>query len=146
MEQLKLPKFDIRIRDQEVFCLVRKKWIVLTPEEWVRQHFLNLLIQHLNYPKGLIRLEHSHSYFKNKKRSDIVVLDRNSGIFLVVECKATNVTIESKVLNQVSEYNKVLNSKYIAITNGINNFIWEKRDEKYNQLTSFPRYTESYVE
>ena len=141
MQLLKLPKFDIRIQDDKVFCIVRKKWVVLTPEEWVRQHFLNLLINHLDYPQGLMRLEQTHQYFKNSKRSDIVVLDRESDIFLIVECKAASIAIDGKVVRQVSEYNKVLKSKYIAVTNGLSNFIWESNGEKYVQLSSFPRYS-----
>lgn len=140
MQPLNLPEFDIRIQSNTVFCLVRKKWVVLTPEEWVRQHFLNLIIHHLGYPKGMMRLEHSMNYFKNVKRSDITVLDREGGIHMLVECKAPTVAIDQKVLNQVSEYNKVLNSKYIAISNGLKHFIWEKKGSSLNQISSFPEY------
>ena len=94
MQTLNLPEFAIRIEDERVFCLIRKKWIVLTPEEWVRQHFLNLMINHLDYPKGMIRLEHSLQYFKHQKRSDIVLMGRDSVIFMIVECKASNVKID----------------------------------------------------
>ena len=75
---------------------------MLTPEEWVRQHFINLLITHLGYPKGLIKLEHSMKYFKNAKRSDISVLDRDGTVFLLVECKAPEVDLDQKVMNQLS--------------------------------------------
>lgn len=143
MNPLKLPEYDVRIRGEmgkEIFCLIRKKWMVLTPEEWVRQHFLNLLIEHLEYPKGLIKLEHSMKYFKNAKRSDITVLDRDGNVFLLVECKSTDVALDMKVMNQLSEYNKVLDSKYLAISNGLKHFIWEKRGEAFHQRDQFPTY------
>lgn len=140
MQQLNLPEFDIKIEDEKVFCLVRKKWIVLTPEEWVRQHFLNLLIQHLKYPKGLIRLEHSHSYFKSQKRSDITILNKENGLFLIVECKAPMVPIDQKVVNQVSAYSKVLDAQFIAVSNGLKHFIWKKEGAEFIQRNEFPSY------
>lgn len=142
MKPLKLPEYSVRLRNenQEIFCLVRKKWMILTPEEWVRQHFLNLLIEHLNYPKGLIRLEQSMKYFKNAKRSDITVLDRDGNTFLLVECKSTDIGLDHKVVDQLSEYNKILDSKYLAISNGLKHFIWEKQDDSFLQINQFPAY------
>lgn len=140
MQELNLPEFDAKTQGNEIFCLIRKKWIVLTPEEWVRQHFLNLLINHLKYPKGLMKLEHSMSYFKNQKRSDISILKRDGGLFLLVECKSTVEKIDEKVVKQVSEYNKVLNADYFAVTNGLKHFIWKKRDQEYFQMKEFPVY------
>ncbi len=143
MKPLKLPEYEIRLREsnpQEIFCLIRKKWLVLTPEEWVRQHFINLLVAHLNYPKGLIKLEQSMKYFKNAKRSDITVLDRNGNVFLLVECKAPDIALDKKVMSQLSEYNKVLDAKYLAISNGMKHFIWEKREDEFHQINEFPTY------
>ena len=140
MDQLKLPPFDIKVEEGKVFCLVRKKWVVLTPEEWVRQHFLNLLINHLCYPKGMIKLEHSHSYFKHQKRSDITVFSKESTVFLLVECKAVSVKIGQSVINQLGEYNKVLDAKYLAVTNGVQHFIWQKDGNSLEQQVSFPSY------
>ncbi len=143
MQALKLPEFDVKIKGHSIFCLIRKKWIVLTPEEWVRQHFLNLLITHLGYPKGMIKLEHTISYFKNQKRSDIVILDRDGNVFLLVECKSVNVKLDQKVVNQVAEYNKVLDAKFLAITNGLRHFIWEKKGDEFHQMKEFPAYNGS---
>lgn len=140
MQTLKLPEFDAKVKDNTIFCLIRKKWIVMTPEEWVRQHFINLLITHLGYPKGMFKLEHTMSYFKNLKRSDILVLDRDGHVLLLVECKSPEVKLDQKVVNQVAEYNKVLDSKYLAITNGINSFIWRKIGDSFNQVREFPSY------
>ena len=140
MSPLNLPEFEIKTKGKEVLCLVRKKWVVLTPEEWVRQHFLNLMTEYLNYPKGMIKLEQSMNYFKNIKRSDVTILSKESGIFMLLECKASSVKINQKVIHQVSEYNKVLNSRYIAVSNGIHHFIWKKEDNDYKQLNEFPVY------
>ena len=80
------------------------------------------------------------SYFKNQKRSDIVVLDRDGKVFLLVECKAPSIRLDQKVLGQVSSYNKVLDARYLAITNGMNHFIWEKMEEGFNQIRDFPKF------
>lgn len=114
--------------------------MILTPEEWVRQHFLNLLIAHLGYPKGMFKLEHSMSYFKNQKRSDILVLDKNGDVFLLVECKSSEVKLDQKVVNQVAEYNKVLKAEYVAITNGMNHFVWQRAMGAMKQIKDFPHY------
>lgn len=140
MQALKLPEFGVRVKEGSIFCLIRKKWMVLTPEEWVRQHFLNLLISHLDYPRGMIRLEHSITYFKNLKRSDIIVLNREGDVFLLVECKAPGVALDQKVVNQVSIYNTELDSKYLAITNGMKHFLWKKEQQAFSQIKDFPSY------
>ncbi|WP_462248067.1 type I restriction enzyme HsdR N-terminal domain-containing protein [Ekhidna sp.] len=140
MQTLKLPEFEANIKGNTIFCLIRRKWIILTPEEWVRQHFLNLLITHLGYPKGMMRLEQTLSYFRNQKRSDITILDKDGNTYLLVECKSPDVKLDQKVVNQVSEYNKVLNSKYLAITNGLSHFIWERGVDGFIQKNEFPSY------
>ena len=137
---LKLPRFDVKLKDHTIFCLIRKRWMVLTPEEWVRQHFLNLLITHLGYPRGMFKLEHTMSYFKNQKRSDIMVLDKNGDVFLLVECKSPEVKLDQKVVSQVAEYNKVLEAEYVAITNGMNHFVWQREMGDLKQIKDFPHY------
>lgn len=140
MQPLKLPEYEPRIQGDEIFCLVRRKLVALTPEEWVRQSFLNLLIEHLSYPKGMIKLEHSLQYFKNMKRSDITVLDREGSVFLLVECKSHKVKLSQNTVSQLSEYNKVLDSKYLAISNGLKHFIWKRGEEGFEQINVFPTY------
>ncbi|MEQ8629479.1 type I restriction enzyme HsdR N-terminal domain-containing protein [Ekhidna sp.] len=140
MQPLQLPEFDYQLEENKIFCLIRKKWVVLTPEEWVRQHFINLLTSHLGYPKGLFKLEQSMTYFKNQKRSDIIVLDREGNVFLLVECKAPGVKLDQKVMGQVSAYNKVLDAQYLAITNGMTHFIWKKEETGFRQISDFPFY------
>jgi hypothetical protein len=140
MHPLKLPEYQPRLHNDEIFCFVRKKWVSCTPEEWVRQHFLNLLIEHLSYPRGLIKLEHSIKYFKNDKRSDITVLDRNTNVYLLVECKSYKEPLSQKVVTQLSQYNKVLESKYMAISNGLKHFVWEKAENEYVAIQDFPHF------
>ncbi len=143
MYPLNLPEYNPRVKNEgkrEIFCLIRKKFMVLTPEEWVRQHFLNLLINHLSYNRAMIRLEYSIKYFKSTKRSDIIVLNQKGDIFLVVECKSHKIELSQKAVSQLSGYNKVLKSKYIAISNGLKHFIWGTDGDKYVTLTAFPVY------
>ena len=140
MHQLNLPEYHPRVDSDQIFCLIRKKWVALLPEEWVRQHFLNLLTEELNYPKGMIKLEQSLKYFKNQKRSDIAVFDANGNVFLLVECKSYDEKLNQKVVNQASTYNKVLESQYLAITNGLSHFVWQRKGVEYQQIASFPSY------
>ena len=140
MQPLKLPEFDYQTEGNKIFCLIRKKWVVLTPEEWVRQHFINLLVSHLHYPRGLFRLEQTMSYFKNQKRSDINVLDKEGNVFLLVECKAPSVKLDQKVTGQLATYNKVLDAKYLAITNGMTHFVWKREMKGFQQIRDFPFY------
>jgi hypothetical protein len=146
MQKLNLPPSDFKLKSEEgnqfIFDIVRKKYLVLTPEEWVRQHFIHLMVNHLAYPKSLIKVETGLAYFKSAKRSDIMLCDREGGNFLLVECKAAEVKIDRKALNQVSVYNKELKARYVALTNGMVHFIWEYRSDenKYYQLKEFPKF------
>lgn len=146
MQQLNLPACDLMVKNEEgnqfILDIVRKKYVVLTPEEWVRQHFIHLMINHLKYPKSLLRVESGLSYFKSKKRSDITLRDKNGELFLVVECKAPDVKLDQKTLNQVSVYNKELQARYVAMTNGMTHFIWffDSKNGQYTQLPKFPEY------
>ncbi len=146
MQKLNLPPSNFKLKSEEgnqfIFDIVRKKYLVLTPEEWVRQHFIHLMVNHLAYPKSLIKVETGLAYFKSAKRSDIMLCDREGGNFLLVECKAAEVKIDRKALNQVSVYNKELKARYVALTNGMVHFIWEYRSDenKYYQLKEFPKF------
>ncbi|VXD16414.1 type I restriction enzyme HsdR N-terminal domain-containing protein [Marinoscillum sp. 108] len=146
MQKLNLPPSDFKLKSEEgnqfIFDIVRKKYLVLTPEEWVRQHFIHLMVNHLAYPKSLIKVETGLAYFKSAKRSDIMLCNREGGNFLLVECKAADVKIDRKALNQVSVYNKELKARYVALTNGMVHFIWEYRSDenKYYQLKEFPKF------
>lgn len=129
MHVLNLPEFDCDIRKSDesltIFDTLRKKHVILTPEEWVRQHFVNYLVSHLDYPKSLIKLERGHSFNTLKKRSDIIVFDRTGIPYMLVECKASHIKIEQKVFVQASVYNKTIRAKYLVVSNGMQHFCWK---------------------
>ena len=126
MSSLNLPSFDWDIRESKgsstIFDPLRKKHIILTPEEWVRQHFTQYLIQHLKYPKSLIQLERGHAYNTLAKRTDILVYGRSGSPFMLIECKASHIKIDEKVFHQASVYNKTIRAKYLVVTNGVQHF------------------------
>lgn len=121
------PPFERRLKKTNgkhtIFDIIRKKYIVLTPEEWVRQHLIHYLINQLNYPKSLISVEDGMKVNKMIKRSDVVVYNRNGEIFLVVECKSTKIKLNQKSMDQLSIYNQHYKSNYIALTNGLKIFV-----------------------
>jgi hypothetical protein len=123
---LDLPPYPFKITDQDgqliLFDIIRKKNIVLTPEEWVRQHFVQYLIRQKNYPKALIKLEGGHRLNGKARRSDIVVYNSAGEKILLVECKAPSVTIDQKTFDQVARYNMVHKVKTLAVTNGLQHY------------------------
>ncbi|MEM9326018.1 MAG: type I restriction enzyme HsdR N-terminal domain-containing protein [Bacteroidota bacterium] len=136
------PKISFESGAPYIWDRIRKKAVSLTKEEWVRQHLVHLLIEHLDYPRGLIRVEAGLKYYKKAKRSDIVVYDTSGEVFLLIECKSPETKLTSKTLHQLATYNKTLRSKHLAISNGMKHFCW-KRDEKgetYAAVSNFPRY------
>jgi hypothetical protein len=148
MSPLNLPTYTYKTKEIEgksyIFDPIRKKYLVLTPEEWVRQHFINLLITHYQYSKSLIRLEGGLNYHRLQKRSDIVVFDQDGKPFLLVECKAPEVPINRAVIEQASRYNLTLKCPFVAITNGINTFCFEIDFENgsFKQMKDLPKTKE----
>jgi predicted type IV restriction endonuclease len=147
MYKLNLPEYNPVLRKEDgkvwIFDMIRKKYIVLTPEEWVRQHFVHYLIYHLNYPKSLFRIEGSLTYNKLQKRSDIVIHDRDGKPWMLVECKAPNIKLTQKAFNQVAVYNMTIGARYVAVTNGMMQFCFKPTEKgEANHLTSFPEFPE----
>jgi hypothetical protein len=112
------PKIKKENNKEFIFDEVRKKWVVLTPEEWVRQNFLQYLMQVKNYPASLIAVEREIVLADTKKRFDIVVYNKNHQPYIIVECKEMNVELDSKTLDQVLRYNVSLQVDFLVITNG----------------------------
>jgi len=143
---LNFPSFDCKLQKLEgklmIYDELCKKFRVLNPEEWVRQHCLHYLMHHLNYPSTLIKLENTFKIHTLNRRSDICVFDRSGSLFLLVECKAPHIPIDSQVLNQLSQYQSKLKAKHLAITNGIEHQIMEVDSEKQTIKTSnqFPTF------
>ena len=144
MKILNLPEYKFNLQDRNgkltIFDPIRKKYIVLTPEEWVRQHFLNYLIHHLAFPKSLIKVESGLSYNTLSKRSDILVFDRNGQSLMLVECKSFEVKIKQDAFDQAAMYNKTINARYIAITNGLEHWCCKIEANGIRFLESIPNY------
>ena len=129
MVKLNLPSFNVELKRELdkllIFDFLRKRYVVLTPEEWVRQHFIHYLISHLQYPKALIRLEGGLTFNTLPKRSDIVIFSREGTPWMVVECKAPDVKLSARTIGQASVYNHSLKAKYVVITNGMKHICCE---------------------
>jgi type I site-specific restriction endonuclease len=148
MDKLNLPVFDINIKEYDgknvIFDIIRKKYIVLTPEEWVRQHFIHFLINHLGYKKALIGVEKGHKYNTLRKRTDIVVYDRLGKPLVLVECKEPSQRLNQKVMEQAMMYNKTLAAPYIVVSNGIDHSCMHvlPAQKKVEFLQGIPRFEE----
>jgi len=146
---LQLPPYPFKITDDNgqltLFDVIRKKNIVLTPEEWVRQHFVQYLILQKKYPKTLIKLEGGHKLHGQPKRSDIVVYNKVGGKILLVECKAPSVPIDQEVFDQVARYNMVHKVNLIAVTNGLQHYFCKVNfsESSYSFLADLPMYGET---
>lgn len=144
MEQLNLPAFDYHIRTEQdgsyIFDSIRKKYILLTPEEWVRQHFIHLLVAHYHYPRSLMSCESGFQLNGLDKRTDILVYKRNMEVFLLVECKAPHIKVDEKTLKQACVYNKKLKAPYMALTNGMKTFCFEAKNDVVKQVPDLPSY------
>jgi len=129
MQELNLPKYPFKLRDVEsklqIFDSVRKKYLVLTPEEWVRQHFVQYLIQEKKYPASLIAIEIGLKYNQLQKRADILVYDNKGNPHLMVECKAPEVKISQETFHQIAVYNMAFKVNYLIVTNGMEHYCCE---------------------
>ncbi|WP_428329010.1 type I restriction enzyme HsdR N-terminal domain-containing protein [Mucilaginibacter sp.] len=143
---LNLPPYAFKISDESgqlmLFDIIRKKNIVITPEEWVRQHFVQYLINQKKYPKTLIKLEGGHKLNGMAKRSDIVIYNPAGEKILLVECKAPSVTIDQKTFDQIAHYNIVHKVKTLAVTNGLQHYYCNIDFDKgaYNFIEELPAY------
>ncbi len=148
MEELNLPAYPFRFKDvgqrKYIFDSFRKKYIMYTPEENVRQHFARYLSESLNYPPGRIGLEVSLKHGNVERRCDIVVYNSQMQASLIVECKAATVEINESVFDQIVRYNMVLKSAFIGVTNGKRHFCCKINAEtgKWEFLKKFPEYQE----
>lgn len=146
MVTLNLPPYDyvLKKEDGKIFILdiIRKKYLVLTPEEWVRQHFIHYLITVLNYPRSLIKVEGGLTFNRLQKRSDIVVFDRDGKPWMVIECKSPDQKLTKRTIHQASVYNYMLRARYVTVTNGLAHICcavnWESNET--SQLKSMPDY------
>ncbi len=125
MQELNLPQYDIKVKQENgkhyIFDAIRKKYLVLTPEEWVRQNFIQFLIQERSFPAGLIEIEKGLKLNELQKRVDAVIY-KDSVPTVLVECKAPNVTITQEVFEQIGRYNSHFKLPYLLVTNGLEHY------------------------
>ena len=147
MQKLNFPTYSFRFKNSEnkvsIFDEIRKKFILLTPEEWVRQHVVQFLLQDKKYPKSYINVEKLIKINDLSKRYDVVVFQPNGEIFLLIECKAPEVPISQQTFDQIARYNLVLKAKYLMVTNGLNHYFCQMdfENEKYVFLKELPIYS-----
>ena len=143
MQVLNFPAYDFRFKNTEnkvyIFDVVRKKFVVLQPEEWVRQNTLQYLVQICSYPSSLIAVEKTIQLGELDKRFDIVVY-KNDKPWMIIECKEARVEIGEKTLQQILQYQQVLNAQYLIITNGHQTLGAKIDSGKLHPLQNFPEY------
>ena len=149
MYELNLPKYGIKIKNdkghQSIFDVLRRKYVALTPEEWVRQHFVHFLIEHKGYPKALMANEIQLAIGNKKLRCDSVLYDRTLKPRMIIEYKAPSVSITQKVFDQITIYNMLLHVDYLVVSNGIKHYCcrMDYANQKYLFLEDIPDYQNS---
>ena len=147
MIDLCFPNYEFRIKNRHnkkyIFDLIRKKFILLTPEEWVRQNCIMFLINEQKVPKVLINVEKKIKVNNLTKRYDIIVYKPNGSVFLLVECKSPKVNINQETFNQISIYNSEIIAEYLMLTNGLFNYYCsiDYSNQCYKFVKDFPKYT-----
>lgn len=144
--QLNLPPYPFKLSEQDgliyVFDELRKKKLVLTPEEWVRQHFIQFLILYKKYPKTLFKLEGGLKLNSLQKRTDILIFNKEGKADILVECKATTVKIDQKVFDQAARYNMIHQVNYLLVTNGLEHYCckMDYEQQTYSFIEELPIY------
>ena len=146
MQKLNFQLYNFRFKNNEnkvsIFDEIRKKFIILTPEEWVRQHVVQFLMQEKKYPKSLINVEKVLKVNGLRKRYDVVVFNSDGSIFILIECKAPEVKIAQTTFDQIARYNMTMKSEFLMVTNGLNHYFCQMdfENEKYQFLPELPMY------
>ncbi|MBT8272715.1 MAG: type I restriction enzyme HsdR N-terminal domain-containing protein [Bacteroidia bacterium] len=146
MQKLNFPSYKFRLKNSEnktlIFDEIRKKFVVLQPEEWVRQHCLKYLIEEKKIPKSLISVEKMIELHGTKKRYDIIIFKPDGSIFLIVECKSPQIKINQNTFDQIARYNMVLNANYLMLTNGIEHYYCfiDFKTKSYQFLKEIPKF------
>jgi hypothetical protein len=144
--KLIFPEFEYKLTKKEgklfIYDSIAKKYRALSPEEWVRQHCLNFLTNHLGYPATKIQIERAFKVNKLTRRTDIQVFDSRGELLLIIECKAPHIEIDEVSFQQISQYQQKNVAKYLALTNGLENHIFAINSEKNqtNKINQFPAY------
>jgi hypothetical protein len=145
MIKVQYPEPQFRIKKEEdkhyLFDAIRRQWLLLTEEEWVRQNFISYLIRELHYPQAFIALEKEITLNGLKKRFDILIYNAAHQPWMLIECKAPEVTLSEKVLQQALRYNITVPVEYIIITNGATTLGWKKEGGELKMLMEMPVHT-----
>jgi len=148
MDSLNLPAYKYRLEKREgklvIFDPIRKKFVVLTPEEWVRQHFIHFLASDLGYSLNRMSVETGNKYNQLQKRSDILFYDERMNPLVIVECKAPSIKITQAAFDQISVYNKTIKAKLLIVTNGLAHYacFFDSKNQKVNFLDEIPSLSE----
>lgn len=148
MESLNLPAYDFRTTDRDgtqvIYDRIREQYVRLTPEEWVRQHFVQYLIQELDVPDGLVAVEAAFQFQGQPQRADAIVHDRQGDPLLVVECKAPRISVGQDAFDQCARYNLVLGAPYLVVTNGQTHYACaiDLEAQDYRFLNDLPPYSD----
>lgn len=146
MQSLNFPPYNFRFKSSEnkiaVFDELRKKFVFLTPEEWVRQHVVQFLLKEKNFPKSLLNVEKQIKLHNLVKRYDVIAFNPDGSIHLVVECKAATVPITQDTFDQIARYNMALQATFLMVTNGIDHYFCQLdyEAEKYHFLEDLPEW------
>lgn len=149
MQELHFPSYSFRFKSSEnkisIFDEIRKKFVILTPEEWVRQHVVQFLMSEKNFPKSHINVEKELILNNTKKRYDVVVFNPDGCIHLIVECKAPHINIHQETFDQIARYNLSLKANYLMVTNGLHHYYCrlDYEHKKYIFLEHIPNYSAS---
>jgi hypothetical protein len=144
---LNLPSYPLRIKKKGdityIFDEIRKKFLVLTPEEWVRQHLVHFLVQEKKYPRSLIQLEGGLKLNSLQKRSDILIYNSTGNKIVLVECKAPSVKITQNTFDQIARYNFIHRVQWLLVSNGLQHYCCEINfeDETYRFVEELPEYS-----
>ena len=146
MNELNLPPYDVKVRGTrekpEIFDFLRRRYVALTPEEWVRQHFTHWLVEHKGYPKGLLGNEIALKCGDKTLRCDSVLYDKDLQPRMIIEYKAPTVSLTQRVLNQISDYNLLLHVDYLVVSNGLQHICcrMDYVNRQYDFLQEVPDY------
>jgi hypothetical protein len=147
MQKLNFYSYSFRFKNSEnkvsIFDQIRKKFIILTPEEWVRQHVVQFLLEEKKYPKSHINVEKVLEVNGLRKRYDVVVYNPDGSIYILIECKAPEIKIAQATFDQIARYNMTLDAQFLMVTNGLNHYFCQMdfENEKYQFLAELPTYT-----
>lgn len=141
---LNLPPIKVKVKGEEIWDVLRKKYLKLTPEEWVRQHFIQYLIDFKKYPSGRMVSEYQVTYNGMKKRCDIALFNEHLSVDVIIECKAPHINLNEDTFYQIAKYTSVLKAPILILTNGLDHYcaFVNKKNNEMSYLKEIPSFEE----